>query len=171
MNHGFGKTAALLGGALLLAACGGDDEEKPTEPTIAQPTAQAVQLTGLLIQSFQTAFFASLAQVDTTQAVVLPGQAGTVEIKGNTWELKDFSPEGTLFLKGKLTVGKEQFPNIPVKGKLSFSGSQQGTLELDMVVMVQGTELTATGTIQIDDQVFDVAQLVAAAQAAQAGGG
>lgn len=52
-----------------LAACGGDDDDKaPTGPADnagAEISPEAVALTGVLVQSFQSAFFASLV-ADTT---------------------------------------------------------------------------------------------------------
>jgi hypothetical protein len=42
---------------------------------------------------------------------------------------------------------------------------------MDMVIAVQGTELGATGTITIDEVVYNIADLIAAGTAAAAGGG
>ncbi|MGY8824202.1 MAG: hypothetical protein ACKVJG_09740 [Candidatus Latescibacterota bacterium] len=53
-----------------LVACGGDDDKAPTGPKEdmgAQLSPEAVALTGVLVQSFQSALFASLvADTDTT---------------------------------------------------------------------------------------------------------
>ena len=59
-------------------------------------------------------------------------------------------------------MDKEQFPNIPVEGELQLSGTQEGTLIVDMMVSVQGVEFAATGTIQLGDQIWDIAELMAA---------
>jgi len=145
----------------VLAACGDDDDKAPTGPDQdagAQISPEAVALTGVLVQSFQSAFFASLV-ADTT---AIAGVEGTVQIMGNTWAMEGYSPDGLLFLDGALDVGKELFPNIPVKGTINMSGAQEGVMVLDMVIAVQGTELGATGTIVIDDVVFNIADLIAA---------
>jgi hypothetical protein len=113
--------------------------------------------------------FASLV-ADTTS---VPGIGGSIEIMGNEWVLQDFSPDGQLVLNGTLIVAKELFPNIPVMGSATLSGSQEGTIELDMLISVEGTDLSATGTITIDGVDFDIAELISAASAAAdaAGGG
>lgn len=168
MDKWFNKATTLaMCGALLMAACGDDEKSTPTaaEPdAAAELTPEAVLLTGTLVASFQTAFFASLV-ADTTS---LPGVTGSVEIMGNNWVLQDFSPDGMLVLSGALTVGKDLFPNIPVAGTINFSGVQEGTMVLDMLVSVAGADLSTTGTITIDGTEFDVGELVAAAEAAQA---
>jgi hypothetical protein len=150
-----------------LVACGGDDDKAPTGPKEdmgAQLSPEAVALTGVLVQSFQSALFASLvADTDTT---AIAGVEGTLQIRGNTWEMVGYSPDGSLFLDGTLDVGKELFPNIPVKGTINISGAQEGTMVIDMVLAMQGTELGAAGTLTIDDEVFNIADLIAARTAA-----
>ncbi len=155
---------------LALAACGGDDDKAPTgseDGAGAQISPEAVALTGVLVQSFQSAFFASLV-ADTT---AIAGVEGTVKIMGNTWLMEGYSPDGLLFLDGALDVGKQLFPNIPVKGTLNLSGAQEGVMVMDMVISVQGTELGAMGTITIDEVVFNIADLIAAGAAAPQTGG
>ena len=136
----------------------------PDEKATAQLPPEAVQVTGLLVASFQTAFFASLL-ADTTS---VPGVSGSVEVMGNDWVLQDFSPDGMIVLNGALLVGKEQYPVIPVSGTIEVTGSQESTMVLDMVVSVAGTELSTTGTLTIDGVEFDMAALVTAAEAAAA---
>ena len=156
--------AMALCAAFALAACGDDDKstsmgsERESTP---QLPPEAVQVTGVLVSSFQTAFFASLL-ADTTS---VPGVTGSVEIQGNNWTLQDFSPEGTLVLNGNLLVGKEQFPTIPVSGTIEVTGAQESTMILDMVVGVDGTDLSVTGMLTIDDVEFNIAELVDAANA------
>jgi len=151
-----------------LAGCGGDDEETPTgleqqEP--AEVSEEGVLLAGTLVQSMQAAFFASLVEDPTT----VEGMAGVLEITGNIWDFKDYSPDGELIINGQLTVEKDLFPNIPARGELTLSGSQEGTLIVDILVGVQGVEFTATGTLQLNDQVWDMAELIASASAGEEG--
>lgn len=160
-------TTLALCAAFLMTACGDDGKSTPMAPdeeAAAQLPPEAVQVTGLLVASFQTAFFASLL-ADTTS---VPGVSGSVEVMGNDWVLQDFSPDGTIVLNGALLVGKEQYPVIPVSGTIEVTGSQESTMVLDMVVSVAGTELSTTGTLTIDGVEFDMAALVTAAEAAAA---
>ena len=160
-------TTLALCAAFLMTACGDDGKSTPMAPdekAAAQLPPEAVQVTGLLVASFQTAFFASLL-ADTTS---VPGVSGSVEVMGNDWVLQDFSPDGTIVLNGALLVGKEQYPVIPVSGTIEVTGSQESTMVLDMVVSVAGTELSTTGTLTIDGVEFDIAALVTAAEAAAA---
>lgn len=160
-------TTLALCAAFLMTACGDDGKSTPMAPdekAAAQLPPEAVQVTGLLVASFQTAFFASLL-ADTTS---VPGVSGSVEVMGNDWVLQDFSPDGMIVLNGALLVGKEQYPVIPVSGTIEVTGSQESTMVLDMVVSVAGTELSTTGTLTIDGVEFDIAALVTAAEAAAA---
>ena len=162
-------TALVLCGALVLVACGGDDEAAPVEPEpepVAEITPEIIGLYGTLVSSFQQAFVAALV-ADAGVTVQVPGMSG-VEITDNEWVLTDFSPDGELVINGTLNVAKDQFPNIPVTGTLALSGSQEGELVLDMVIAIEGTDLSATGTITIDGAEFDVAEV--SATAAEAAG-
>ncbi|HIG56078.1 MAG TPA: hypothetical protein EYQ18_19285 [Candidatus Handelsmanbacteria bacterium] len=165
-------TTLALCAAFVMTACGDGEKSKvlaPDQEPAAQLPPEAVQVTGLLVASFQKAFFASLL-ADTTS---VPGVSGSVEVMGNDWVLQDFSPDGMIVLNGALLVGKEQYPVIPVSGTIEVTGSQESTMVLDMVVSVADTELSPTGTLTIDGVEFDIAALVtaAAATAAAAEGG
>ena len=117
-------------------------------------------VTDVLVQSFQSAFFASLV-ADTT---AIAGIEGRLLIEGNTWTMEKYSPDGMLFLDGALDVGKELYPNIPVKGTINLSGAQEGIMVLDIVIGVQGSDLNATGTITIDEVVYNIADLIEAGE-------
>lgn len=156
--------ALVLGCSLILFACGGDGDDKapvgPEENVGGGASSDAVFLTGKLIQTFQGVFLRALF-ADT---LVVAGASGTVQIGGNTWILNKYSPDGELFLDGTLDVGKDLIPNIPVVGTLTLSGTQEGTMVLDMLVSV-GVELTVTGTIIINEVEFNIADLIAAGAA------
>ena len=158
-------TLALCG-IFALAGCGDDEKSTPMaaeEDAASNITPEAVQLMGVLVTSFQAVFFASLDPSITS----MPGAGGgSVEIAPGVWTLQDFSPDGNLLLNGALNVAADMFPNIPVTGTVEMSGSQAGTIEIDMLVSVNGTELASTGTVTIDGTEFDIAELTAAASAA-----
>ena len=164
-------TALVLCSVLALAACGDDDEPTPVEPEpapVAEITPEIVGLYGKLVSSFQNIFLAALvAPPGETRSI--PGQSGAVEVTDNDWVIKDFSPDGELVLNGNLTVDKakvlENLP-VPVTGSVTFSGSQEGEMTINMMVTVEGADLSVTGTIIINDVEFDVAELSAAAAAA-----
>ncbi|MEW6750727.1 MAG: hypothetical protein AB1505_07085 [Candidatus Latescibacterota bacterium] len=144
--------------AAALTGCGGDGEEAPAAPQ--EGSAEVTELAGVLIASMQQAYFASLLQ----DSVSVSGQAGTLLIRGETWTFQHYSPNGLLFLDGQLRVPEDQFPNIPVQGELSLTGSSEGTLVVDIVVTPQLADGTvaATGTLRLNDRVWDVAELLAA---------
>ena len=60
-------------------------------------------------------------------------------------------------------LSKEQYLNIPVIGDITYGGAMEGALSLDMLVSVDATDLSTTGTIIIDGVEFDIAELVALA--------
>ena len=144
--------AVLLTG-ILLAGCGGSDD-KPTAPT--EPDITGVSK--VMVAAMKEAFIASLIS-DTTS---VPGAQGAVEIEGNNWNFVGYSPDGKLTLDGLLVVDEAKYPDIPIKGTLQLEGSQEGTLVVDMVVKVQGLEITSTGTFVLNGEIYDVAELIAA---------
>ena len=81
---------------------------------------------------------------------------GLVQIEGKKWTMIEYSPDGVIFLDGTLDVDKDLYPNIPVKGTINMSGAQEGILVLDMTVIVQGSILSAAGTIEVDGVVYDL---------------
>ena len=135
------------------------------------PPTEIIDLYGTLASSIQTIFLALLV-APADEVVSVPGQSGVVVIIDNDWLFRDFSPDGALVLNGNLTVDKakvlENMP-VPVTGPLSFSGSQEGELTLNMSVEVEeDTEMSVSGTITINRLVFDIAELSAAAEAVAA---
>ncbi len=127
----------------------------------SQLTSKIIALYGTLISSFTNIFFAALVPGTTS----VPGEGGgSVEISGNDWTLRDYSPDGALIISGALNVGVDQTP-IPLTGTITFSGSQEAELVIDMLIMVGADGLSATGTITIDGTEFDVAEILEAAEA------
>ena len=99
----------------------------------------------------------------------MPGEGGgSVEISGNDWTLQDYSPDGELIANGAINVGMDQTP-IPLTEEVTFSGSHEAELILDMQLSVGADGLSATGTITINGAEFDVAEVSAAAEAEAAG--
>ena len=145
-----------------LYGCGGSggNSTGPDDEVQRGIPPEAVAVTNVLVQSFQSAFFASLA-ADTTAVAGFNGE-GLVQIEGKKWTMIEYSPDGVLFLDGTLNVDKDFYPNIPVKGNINMSGAQEGVLVLDMTVIVQENILSATGTVQLDGVVYDMADLIAA---------
>ena len=131
---------------------------------LAEITPEIVGLYGTLVTTFTNIFFAALIPGTTS---VLGEGGGTVEIVGNDWTLQDYSPDGALIINGTLNVGVDQTP-IPLTGTVTFSGSQEAELILNMELSVGTDGLSATGTITINGAEFDVAELSAAAATAAA---
>ena len=157
-------TALVLCGTLVLAACGGDDDAAPVEPEpepVAEITPEIVGLYGTLVSSFTSVFFAVVVGGESVEGE----GGGVVEINGNEWMIKDFSPDGALIINGTLNVNVTETP-VPLTGTVTLSGSQEAELVFNMAIAVEGTELSATGTVTIDGAEFDVAELSAAAAAA-----
>ena len=129
-----------------------------TPPT----TTSAIVAYSTLVSTFTNIFFAALVPGTTS----VPGEGGgTVEIAGNDWTLQDYSPDGALIINGALNINLTQDP-IPMSGEVTLSGSHEAELILDMQLSVGADGLSATGTITINGAEFDVAELSAAAAAA-----
>ena len=125
-------------------------------------TPEVIGLYSTLVTSLTDIFFAALVPGTTS----VPGEGGgSVEIYGNDWTLQDYSPDGALIINGALNIDLTQTP-IPLRGGVAFSGSHEAELILDMQLSVGADGLSATGTITINGAEFDVAELSAAAAAA-----
>ena len=131
----------------------------------SQLTPEIIALYGTLVTTFTDIFFAALVPGTTS----VPGEGGSVEIAGNDWTFQDYSPDGALVINGTLNIGIDQ-TSIPLTGTVTFSGSQEAELELDIEFSIgaDGT-LSATGTITINGAEFDVAEISEAAEAAARG--
>jgi hypothetical protein len=151
------KKLVVLLAAGLLAGCGGSDDDEPTAPA----GAEIAGVSKVMVETMKQAFLASLIS-DTT---AVPGVKGTLQIAGDNWTFANYSPDGKLTIAGMLVVEKAKYPEIPAKGTLQLSGSQEGTLVVDMLVKVQGLEITSTGTFVLNGQTYDVAELIAEAAA------
>ena len=119
---------------------------------------ETVALVGTVITSVENAFFFALG---SEAEELLGAGGGTLTIAGNTWTLQDYSPDGALIINGTLDVAKDQFPTVPVVGTIEVSGSFENTLSLDIVVDASGTRISTTGTVTIDGEVFDIAEIIA----------
>ena len=127
-----------------------------------QLTPEIIALYGTLISNFQGIFFSALIPGTTS----VPGEGGgSVEISGNEWTLQDYSSDGELIINGVLNVGIDQTP-IPLTGTVTFSGSQEAELILNMELSIGSDGLSVTGTITIDGAEFDAAKIFEAAKAA-----
>ena len=130
----------------------------------SQLTPELIALYGTLVTTFADIFFAALIPGTTS----VPGERGSVEIVGNDWTFQDYSPDGALVINGTLNIGIDQ-TSIPLTGTVTFSGSQEAELELDIEFSVGTDGLSATGTITINGAEFDVAEISeAASEAAEA---
>jgi len=162
-------TALILCGVLVLAACGSDDGSNPADSDAEAPeiTPEVVQLTGVLLQSFQTVFFAVLAGAETFEGE----GGGSVEIDGAQWKLNDYSPDGILKLNGTLTVAVNPLldpPSGPATGTVVITGVGTTTIDLDLNIQIVDGGLTSEGTITINDIEYDARTLFDAVSAAQA---
>lgn len=127
-------------------------------------TVDVAAISKVLVETMKQAFLSSLIS-DTTSVA---GTKGSLQIAGDNWNFVGYSPDGKLTIDGALVVEKAKYPEIPVKGTLTLSGSQVGpgeTLVVDMLVKVIGLEITSTGTLNLEGTVYDVADLIAAGSA------
>ena len=180
MDRWYKKATTLaLCGVFALAACGGDSDSNPAanDAEEAVITEGVIQIMGVLLQSFQTVFLQVLVQPEGT----LPGPGGgSVEVSGNEWVLKDYSPDGELKLNGVLTVTIDrstlpQVPPFPVTGSVEITSITTTSMALDLLVTLGADgSLSSTGTVTINGVEYDARTLfdaVSAAQAAAAGAG
>ncbi len=158
-------TWMLIGILPLFLACGDEEETGPTEPEngngdpeVAQ--AQAMELFGTLQPVMQEAFL-KLALGGGT----IEGEAGgTITVADNKMTLEEFSQDGELVLDGELTFdGTAEPPTL--KGDLVGSGEAYETpvdIGVDMTIDLANQEYG--GTVSVDGVVYEVAELLAAAE-------
>ena len=74
------------------------------------------------------------------------GMRGVLTVTGTTWDFAGYSTDGALFVAGPLQT-ESRPARLRVWGELTLSGSQQGTLSLDLTLNV--TNGTFGGTARI----------------------
>ena len=156
-------TVTSIGGLFIAAseATGEGDMDGGLIVTEVAITPDVLSLTNALISYFQDALLVAL----TSDEATLDGASGGVlAILGNEWVLVEYSPDGTLVLNGILNVGEDQFPVIPITGELAVSGATDTTVLLDLLVDLSGTEPSATGTLTVGGEPYDISDIIAAAE-------
>jgi len=122
----------------------------------ADNLAAATSIANALVKIIREGFFASLIADPTA----INGKTGSVDLVGNKWTFNNYSPDGQMFLSGDLLVEKDKFPNIPIKGVLVVTGSAEAVPIIDIVAIVQGVEITATGIITLNGIEYGIAGLI-----------
>ena len=143
----------LMISGLVLAGCGDDDEKKeaPMGPTQEEAVAITAGLTESLVAGFDKA---------VTGGGTLDGMQGVLRIAGTTWTFEGYSADGQLVIDGDLTVNPTAYP-ATATGELTLSGSQEGTLKVDITVDLSTGTPVFVGTLTLNGTAFDVAELIA----------
>ncbi len=163
---------------LVCTACGSDEDSSPVAAVNedAVITGEVVLLFGTLLQSFNEVFTGVvLIKANNLDTETLDGpNGGQVRLSGDKWIMEDYSPAEGLALNGTLTVPIDAsnvasgIPPFPVTGTVNVVGVTTTEIGLDIVVTVDGADLSSTGTVSINGIVFDATELFAAVNAAQA---
>jgi len=142
----------LLAMGALVVACGGDDES-PTEPVDGEMSDAAVMFRDLNT-SISGAMGLMLGGGGT-----LEGVEGEVVVSGTTFTLNEYSPNGEIVLNGELTINILATP-VTIDGEVVVTGAMEGDAEVHMTVDTSTLPYTYGGTVKLDDELYQVADLV-----------
>ena len=128
------RLALLL---LLLGGCGKDSAVAP----LSQEEVKAI--THSLLPTLRDGLVATQAGGGQLQGV-----RGILTVAGTTWDFAGYSADGQILLDGQLQT-ESRPARLRVWGELALSGSQQGTLFLDITLNV--TNGTLGGVARVDE--------------------
>jgi len=149
----------LLVPVLVLWGCG-DDGDGPTEPE-----GSSEEL------SVAAEFFSELSSSMTEAAGLMfagggtvAGEQGAVVVTGSTVSFDGYSPDGEVIIEGDLQVDLLVQP-VAVTGQLELTGEPGGTADVNVTIDLTSTPIAYGGTITLDGVEYDVAEIVAEAEA------
>ena len=144
---------ALLAMGALVVACGGDDDESPTEPVESEMSDAAV-----IFRDLNTSIGGAMTLM-LTGGGTLEGVQGEVVVSGNTFTLNGYSPNGEIVLNGELVINILAAP-VTIDGDLTVAGAMEGDAEVHITVDTSTLPYTYGGTVKLDDELYQVADLV-----------
>lgn len=155
--------ALVLG--LTFIQCNDDDGDKaPTQSDVSVDINQVAPI----LQTLQGAL-GDLNIVDLlTGGQVIEGEQGTLTLTATNFIFDGYSADGSQVLDGDLEVDLLASP-LTIQGTLELSGAQNGTMEVDLEIMQDGEDFDLAGTLVYEGVEFDIAALVAALEAEDAG--
>ncbi len=139
---------------LTLSGCGGDDK-KAEEPG---PTASDLTANEALLAEMQVALGKSVALIFTGGGSVPGAGGGQVLVQGTSFLFQDYSPDAELVINGQLDLDILASP-VTLLGTILLTGSMEFEVIVNMTINVLDDPISYGGTLTVDDEVFDVAEL------------
>lgn len=150
--------AWLLVPTLMLCGCG-DDDSAPTEPADTGELSAGAEFFEELTTPMNQA-----AALLFTGGGEVAGERGKVVVTGSNLSFEAYSPDGETTIDGVLTINLLVQP-VAVTGDLELAGEQTGTAEVNVTIDLTSSPPVYGGTIVVDGVEYDVAVIVAEAEA------
>lgn len=142
-----------------LAGCGSDDDPKQDE----SPTGLDLSANQVLLEEMQVALTKAVALIFTGGGAVPGAGGGQVVVEGTSFIFQEYSPDGELVIGGQLDLNILASP-VTLKGTIELTGSMEYPVIVDMTIDVTSDPFLYGGTLTVDGEVFDVAELEQEAQ-------
>ncbi|MBT3343641.1 MAG: hypothetical protein HN712_30055 [Gemmatimonadetes bacterium] len=144
--------------AVGLAGCGDDDSKEDETPT--GPDLSANQE---LLVEMQNALEKAVALIFTGGGSVPGAGGGQVVVEGTSFIFQEYSPDGELMIDGQLDLNILASP-VTLKGTIELTGSMEYPVIVDMTIDVRQEPFLYGGTLTVDGEIYDVAELEEEAQ-------
>jgi len=142
-----------------LISCG--DGSSPTEPdTGAEEQSEGVALFSELNKSLEQVLVLMFSGGGR-----LEGVQGQLVVTADKLTFEGYSSDGELVMNGELTISLTVPPGIT--GRVDFSGPSEGWAIVAITIDASTEPVSLAGTITIGEDVYDVAELAAEAEAAE----
>ena len=136
----------------MVAGCG-DDANK--EPAATAPDFTANQV---LLAEMEVALEKSVALIFTGGGRVPGSGGGQVLVEGTSFIFQQYSPDGELVIDGQLDLNVLASP-VTLKGTIQLAGSMEFEVLVDMTINILDEPISYGGTLIVDGEVFDVAEI------------
>ena len=136
----------------MVAGCGDDAKQEPA------PTARDFTANQVLLAEMEVALGKSVALIFTGGGSVPGPGGGQVLVEGTSFIFQQYSPDGELVIDGQLDLNVLASP-VTLKGTIQLAGSMELEALVDMTINILDEPMTYGGTLTVDGEVFDVAEL------------
>lgn len=145
-----------------LCACNGDDDDKGDDNPVGPGAGGAAAVLSPAVFAEMNAAVEKAIGLLFLGGGAVPGAGGgQILVAGTSFTFDKYSPDGAFVLDGQLQMNLLVSP-VTVKGNLVYTGNGDGDVIVDMTIDATTDPITYGGTLVVNGQTYQVAELAAA---------